>query len=342
MPSPARFRRAPLIEVGAGHRLDEPEEVAQDAVFIKVGHGVETRRDLVDASLCSLLTIALVRRVKTYLEQRDELLGDARVAGQRLLHVSLREWHLRLTQVLAARAQHDHLAPGQPRAQHQAIEAVVLDVAAPDPGEGVLELVLNALEIDGAGVRVTQPEVVHPHPGPARALDLRRVLILDPQPHVLEHGQGIGQRNRPAGAKQLEVQLVVGGLERPVQAHRKRVRLFAQALQPGHVLHGDTRVVLLAIMRPECVAVAAHQHAPAFFAEVIEQRIGQPVTPLTRQVGHLRLELLVIDFELNPRVHAQLEVKPRQHRFRELYGEFAVVALSVSISRSWIDNGSAC
>src|SRR3546814_5045804 len=61
------------------------------------------------------------------------------LAREGFLDVALRERHADLQEELAVTAQHRDLAPGQPGTEHEAVEAVVLGVAAPHLEEGVLE-----------------------------------------------------------------------------------------------------------------------------------------------------------------------------------------------------------
>ena len=155
---------AALIEVGAQRGAHEAEEAAQDAVLVEVCHRVEGAPDLLDQDLPERLPIPGDRGVEADVEEPHERLRDPGIAGESRLHVLLAEGRSCLAQVLAVGTQHRDLAPSQPGAQHQAIEAVVLRIARPDAFEGFLELLSHPVDIDFQRLAGPHPEIVHPHP----------------------------------------------------------------------------------------------------------------------------------------------------------------------------------
>ena len=105
------------------------------ASLSRVDDGLLARGALVAARLGVVEGVG----VEAGLEELDEAARDAGVGDEGRLDVVLRERRAGLAQVLRDGAQDDDLAPGQPGAQHERVEAVGLGVAVPDRPEGVLE-----------------------------------------------------------------------------------------------------------------------------------------------------------------------------------------------------------
>jgi len=51
------------------------------------------------------------------------------------------------------------------------------------------------------------------------------MLVQHLQPHVLEHGQAVGQRDLRAQVEDLETQRARRSFQRPVQRHAERLRI---------------------------------------------------------------------------------------------------------------------
>ena len=79
----------------------------------------------------SSLPGALAVRATAGPRRGDQQPGGVDVVAEGVLHVVLAEGRTGLPQVLGVRAQHHRLPPGQPGAQHQGVEAVVLRLAGP-------------------------------------------------------------------------------------------------------------------------------------------------------------------------------------------------------------------
>ena len=90
------------------------------------------RVQLLQQRVGQLAARALAVRRHPRLEEGDQQPGGVDVVAEGVLHVVLAEGRARLAQVLGVRAQHHRLPPGQPGAQHQGVEAVVLGLAGPD------------------------------------------------------------------------------------------------------------------------------------------------------------------------------------------------------------------
>ena len=122
--------------VGAHRRVDRAEVVAQDAVVVERGDGVERRDDLL-AQRVLLAGHDRPGRIEPHLEvahQQRRHVGMAREGGVLVLDRQLRADPLA---VLAVRPQHGHLVPGQPGGDDQAVERVGLGLAVPDGRDAV-------------------------------------------------------------------------------------------------------------------------------------------------------------------------------------------------------------
>ena len=115
-------------------------------------------------------------RIELGFEHLDQQTRKQRVARERLLDIGLRERHADLLQVLAVAAQHRHLAPGQSCGEDEAIETVVLGIAAPDLFERVLEI--------GIGTNIT----FYATPNWASQVELRSLGHRAPAPPFLGTG----------------------------------------------------------------------------------------------------------------------------------------------------------
>ena len=83
-----------------------------------------------------------------------------------------------LAQVFRVRAQHDDLVRREPRGEHEPVEVVVLDLAAEDARERILEHRVQRVDLDlGIGDRRLHAEVVHPDRRRARRRDPVRALV---------------------------------------------------------------------------------------------------------------------------------------------------------------------
>ena len=82
------------------------------------------------------------------------------VRAQHALDVVLAEGDVGLPQVLGVGAEHDDLAPGQLRVQHQRVEAVVLDPAVPQRQQRALDLLPDPLVRDQVDLCCAAPLAV--------------------------------------------------------------------------------------------------------------------------------------------------------------------------------------
>ena len=313
-----------LVVVGAKGRAHQPEEAAQDAVLVEVRHRVEVAADLFDEGPPAFLPVALEGGVEADMEEMHERPRDRGVAGERRFHVLLAEGRPGLAQELAVRAQDRDLAPAEPRPQDEAVEPVVLRVPLPYALEGLLELLPDSIDVDFQGLAGPHAEIVHPHARAVRALDSGRLPGLDNQPHVLEHGEGIGKRDRLLRAEELEMEHVGSRLERTVEAHRDGVAGTAQALHAVDVVDRHPGVVARLVVGGECLSVAPEACHALLFPAVVEQLVVKVVAPVPGVGAEARLQLGDIHRHRPGRRHPEHEVEAREHGFRELHREVDV------------------
>ena len=98
-------------------------------------HVVERAPELLADGRAALLGAVLPDRDEAGLEEADKQAGDRRVGTEHPLQVDLAELGARPVAGPRVRAQQRDLAPGQPGVEHQAVEVVVLGLAAPDRPE---------------------------------------------------------------------------------------------------------------------------------------------------------------------------------------------------------------
>ena len=111
---------AGLVPVRAQRREHEPEERAQDAVFVEARDRVDLLGDLGHERvgggvLGRARPLANPRRVEAGAEQPDQAAREQRVRGERVGDVGLAERRTDLAEVAAVRAQQRDLAPRRGR-----------------------------------------------------------------------------------------------------------------------------------------------------------------------------------------------------------------------------------
>ena len=307
-----------LEKIGAQGGFDQVDEPAQDAVFIEAVHRIQAAVERLQDTGGVCLGPIGPRRVEHGLEQGDDLAGQGRVVGQGLLHVGLGKRDTRLAQIFAIGPEDDHLAPGEPGAQHQAVEPVALHVAAPDAAEGVVKVPADGAQVHRGAVAGLEPEVVDHHQIDAGIVGTDDVgnLVHHHQTHVLEHGQDLGQGDRRVGMIDLEPQLVVGRPRGPVQVHSEL------AAVQGFLDHGDVGdrlggVVSLAVAQRERVLVTPEKPEALPLAACGDQRIGEMIGPRTRRFDQLGFDLFRVVVGNPARRGADYHVHPRQRLIAE-------------------------
>ena len=310
-----QLRQRPAVrpgceEVGAQHRPDGAVEHPQDLVLVEALHGVD---GLVDPAHDVLAVLAVpAARVEAGPEQRDQQARDLRVGDHHRPHVGVAEVRAGLAQVLRDRAQHGHLAPGEPRAQHQPVVAVALDLAAPGAQERVLEALAHPVGLEVALALVREPEVVDPDalvPAPA---DRVGPLVGDLHAHVLEQRHHVRERERPAGAVELGAQHPRPGLERPVEVDPERVAVL-ELLDVADVRERRARDPVGAVGRREGVRVAAERELAALLAQLLDERLLEVVDPRAGGRHEHHLDLVRVELGHGRGVDVGHVVEPHQH-----------------------------
>ena len=142
---------------------------AQDAVFIEIGDLLQRLFDPHIELYRADVAVAIVLETEQGADELAEKHHHIRVPIQRVLHIGFGKRDARLTQILATGAEVHNLTPGQPGAENQSVEPVILHLAVPDALEQVVELVAHVMHVKLGFRGPGNDEVMYP--------DLRRALI---------------------------------------------------------------------------------------------------------------------------------------------------------------------
>ena len=313
--------RIRLVEVGAHRGRDEVQELAQDAVLIEARHG--GKRGL-DAGADRRLRLPAGGRIEAaggiepQMEELQELAGERGMAVQRVGEVAQTEGRAELAQVGRIGPEHGNLAPVGAGADDQAIEAVVVGLAAEDGAEALLQPLVVAANIDRRAVGRFEHHVVQGDVALAileARQDVVGALVDGREAHVLEHRHALRQADRRAEA-------VDGG----VDAMGRRIRLAIEidgdraiGTEPLDALDVLERALCrkrLGVARRESRAVLGLQvFGPA--AETGDG-IGQPVVPGADDVGDVTLERGRIGLRRLARIARDDELHPHQRPMGEV------------------------
>ena len=207
------------------------------------------------------------------------------------------------------------------------LKPVALDIAAPDAAEGLLELGPDVAEIDGPAVAGLQPEIVDHDQAAVVEVDRERNLVDDLEAHMLEHGQGVGQRNRAVRVIELEADLMLAGLQRAAQAHADLLAGGQGLLDHVDVAKRGFGVEAFAVAGPEGPLVAPEMGQPALLAMGRDQCILQLVGPGPGGLDDLGLDGVGIKVRNRARPRADEHVGASQRRIAELGVPVAAFAL---------------
>ncbi len=321
--------RVGLVEVGAQGRPDQVQVAPQDAVLVEHRDVVQRRQDRLLQALLLVLEVVggqLAREVETHLEQPHQFAGDVGVVEQRAGDVAEVEAQADLLEVARVGTQQRDVAPGQAGGQHQAVEAVVLGVALDDVDEGVLQRLVELLDVDVQPLGVGEGEIVNPELAAVLPAQAEGEFTEHAQAEVFQDRQHVGQRQRRVGVIELAVQQLVALAERLVEAHHQRA-LLGQAQQVLHVDHRGMRGEALAIAGREAFREVRQHRGALRLAEAFHHEAGVFVLPGAAGLDDFTLEQLGIDGLLVLRVDAQDVLHARQHRFGEVGPELAVAGL---------------
>ena len=250
------------------------------------------------------------------MEELDESSCDLGVSAERVFHVVLAERASGLAEVLGDRAEYGDLASREARREDEPVEAVILGLAAPGPGERVLKRLPHLLCLELGVLLVAEPEVEDPDGIAVAWPDLIRPLVGDLYAHVFEQRQHVRQQDRLTGAQQFEREMVSRREERKVEAHCQ----VADGVELLHALDFENRLArgeVLAVGDRKRIAVALEERAGLFLAELLDEGVAEVVRPRSGRRGEARFELRDVELDDARWVDIDDEVQAGQHRLRD-------------------------
>ena len=262
-------------------------------------------------------------RIELGQEQLHQQTGDRRIVIERGLHVCLRERHAGLQHVLAVAAQHRHLTPVELGRQHQAVEAVVLRIAAPDVLERLLEQGAHLLHAEGQRAHRLHFEILDGQRR-GRVGNVVDVLGQYAQAEVLQLRQHLGQGDVAATAVDLEAQRVRLGTG-VIERHAQRV-VASQLRQLVDVLRGDLGADVGDVTRRQRPRVAVGEQHALVVATQAHQLVAHVVLPGADDGVHALLQRrqvdrgLVADLRPDHQRHARQRGLAHLHRGVDLLG----------------------
>ena len=233
-------------------RGDRIGEAADDPVIVLARHLGEVLLDRGRDPLKRLLTRHVAQiGIETGPEQIEEFDGDFRITRQRVGDVVLRVVKPSLAQIAGDGAQHHRFTRTQSCAHHQPVEAVIVDLAAPDGEKGFLQplgiLVQREMQPVGAhDLHVVQQNRAF---GIGRVTDRQFVRLLGnhPETEIFEQRHAAGQRQRRIRMKNLETEMILVVFVLPVERDPQSVLGFERPLDIGDVGHRRTRIEALLV-----------------------------------------------------------------------------------------------
>ena len=318
-----------LIEVGAQGGLDQIQIAPEDAVLVE-------HRDIVQRGENGLLQLLLLGfqvvagelagQVETGLEQTHQLAGDVGMVDQRAGDVAVIEAQTDLLEVTGIGPQHRHITPRQTGGQHQTVEGIVLGIAVDDVHEGILQGLVEHLNIRHLGAGIGEGEIVNPELAAILAAQAVGELAQHPQAEVFQNRQHIRQRQRRIGVVELAVQLRLALGQRLVEAHHQRP-LLGQAEQMLHVDHRRVRCKALGVAGREAFGEIGQHLGAVPLAQALQHQAGVIILPRAAGLDHFLLQAGDIHLHAVARIDAQNELHPCQHRLGEVGPELAVAGL---------------
>ena len=248
----------------------------------------------------------LARQVETGLEQTHQFLGDVGMVNQGAGDIAEVKAQANLLEVTGIGAQQRHVTPRHRRGQHQAVEGIVLGLTFDDVDEGILQGVVELLDVQVQAFGGGEREIVDPELATIGVTQAVRELTQHAQTQVFQDRQDIGQCQRGISVIQLAMQFALTGhlTQWLVETHHQRVFLV-QAQQVLHVDHGRMRGETLAIASRETLWIVRQHVGAVGFAEAFDGQGGVIVLPAAAGLDHFVFQLLRIDVDAVFRVHTQ-------------------------------------
>ena len=318
-----------MIEVGAQRGLHQVQVAAQDAVFVEhrdVIQGGENRLFELLLLVGQVLGGQLARQVETGLEQAHQFLGDVGMVNQGAGDIAEVKAQANLLEVTGIGAQQRHVTPRHRRGQHQAVKGIVLGLTFDDVDEGILQGVVELLDIHIQAFGIGEGKVVNPELAAVLVTQAIGEFTQHAQAEVFQDRQDIRQRQRRIGMVELAMQLLLGRRQWLVETHHQ----FALARQAEQVLHVDHRRMggkTLAVTGREGIRELAQDIGALGLTEGLDQEAGVIVLPGTAGLNHLFFQAGDIDLLMILRIDAQNQLHPRQYRFGEVGPELAIAGL---------------
>ncbi len=145
--------------IGAQGGANQQQVAPQNSVFVKVGNALQPFQNFLLQALNALIVFLAACRVQTRVEfglkQSHQVAGKRDLIKQRVGNVGLGKIKLRLMQIVSISAQQYDFAPVQSRTEHQTVEFITLGSPVPDCCEGILKVLLDSVNINIGGERVT-------------------------------------------------------------------------------------------------------------------------------------------------------------------------------------------
>ena len=316
-----------LVEVGAQRGFDQVQVTTQDAVFVEHLHIVQGCQDRLFQTQLLVFEVfgrQLARQVEAGLEQPGQLAGDVGVVVQGAGDITQVKTQANLLQVTRVRTQQRHVAPWQAGSQYQAVERIVLGIAAYDMHERILQRVVELLDIQVQAFASGKGEIMDPELTAIGMPQTVRELAQHAQAEVLQNRQDIGQGQRRIGVIQLAMQLLTGTLpQRLIETHHQRV-LFAEVHQVLHVDHGRMCSKALAIACRETFGEIGQHLGAIGLAKAFDHQAGVVVLPAAAGLDHFFFQQQRVDIDAVFRVNPQNQLHAGQHRLREEGPELAI------------------
>ena len=200
--------------IGAQRGFDQVEVAPDDGVVVDVRHLLQRILDLGLEMLGRDLGLGLLGRVEAGDEQREQRARDLRIAVERRGDEALALRNAGLLQIAAIGAQDGDLARPQAGGLGERVVAVIVDMAAPDRQEHVLEQRAAVGEVDRLAEGVVELHVVDEDLVASIGADLEGALADDAEAHVFEHRHAPRQRHRRSEMVDLQRRL-----RRPLSRH---------------------------------------------------------------------------------------------------------------------------
>jgi hypothetical protein len=226
-------------------------------------------------------------------------------------------------------AQHQHVVGIQCRTRREAVEAVVLDLAARHAHERFLRDALDRLHV-GDGTGASHPEVVQEDRVRPGAVDLVGDLVEHLEPHVLEHRQARRESHRGAEAEDPQAQRMCVAFHGPVEAHRERPRRI-EGVDERQVAHRRARRYRVPVGDGKGVGVRAQRRGGALLAQRFHDGVLEVVLPPAHRLGDLGFDGMHVVRGHLARGASHQHVDAREHRFRQVDREFRARSVEVAL-----------